>query len=218
MRTLADGHAGETRIAAEAAADAERLSAEAAGVRYSVDADGKRALNEAENLLSSDIVAMRIKLALIEHMDEIIRESVRPIEAIDGIKIVHVEGLSGNGHGNGHADGGPGGGGNLADAAVAAALRYRAQAPIVDSLLGEIGMASGDLNDITRPLREPTAMQPPAATAAVETAAAAVPDATGNGREAPAETPATSAATNGDGDSTGDDTEDDAESRPSAAE
>ncbi len=152
VRTLAEGNAGEKRIAAQAEADAERLVAEAARVRYEVDALGKRAINEAENLLSSEVIAMRVKLALIDQLDEIIRESVKPMEAIDGIKIIQVDGLSGNG-GNG-SGGGNGAGdaptdGSLADQAVNAALRYRAQAPLLDSLMKEVGIDGGDLNGLT---------------------------------------------------------------------
>jgi uncharacterized membrane protein YqiK len=149
-KTLAEGEAAKLRIAAQGEADAERLRAEAARVRYSVDADGRRALHEADNVLSVDMIAMRIKLALIENLDRIIRESVKPIEAIDGIKIIQVDGLgvggpaaAGGAAANGH------GSGNLAEQAVSAALRYRAQAPLLDSLLGEIGLQGGDLRGLT---------------------------------------------------------------------
>ena len=35
-----------------------------------------------------------------------------------------------------------------------AALRYRAQAPLLDSLLQELGIDGGDINGLSRPLRE----------------------------------------------------------------
>jgi len=152
VRTAAEGESAKARIEAEGHAEAEKLAAEAARVRYTVDAEGKRALNEAENLLSANVIAMRIKMALIEHLDAIIRESVKPMESIDDIKIIQVDGLgAGNGGGNGHAVAGDGNG-NLADSAVNAALRYRAQAPLLDSLLREIGMSGGDINGLTAAL------------------------------------------------------------------
>jgi len=40
-------------------------------------------------------------------------------------------------------------GGNLAEQALSAALSYRAHAPILDSLLKEVGLAGGSLNDLT---------------------------------------------------------------------
>ncbi len=159
VRTLAEGRASEQRIAADADADAERARAEAARVRYEVDAQGQTNLHQAENLLSSEIVGMRIKLALIEHLDKIIAESVKPMEAIEGIKIIQVDGFGAaagvNGGGGGLAAQAAGGGeGNLADQAVSAALRYRAQAPLLDSLLQEVGIDGGNLNGLTDALRE----------------------------------------------------------------
>jgi hypothetical protein len=45
---------------------------------------------------------------------------------------------------------GPGGNdGSLADQLVNSALRYRGQAPLIDSLMSEIGMKGGDLNALT---------------------------------------------------------------------
>lgn len=40
------------------------------------------------------------------------------------------------------------GGGNLADAAVAAAMRYRVGGPLIDALMAELGMAGGSLNGL----------------------------------------------------------------------
>jgi len=69
------------------------------------------------------------------------------MERIEGIKILHDEGLpglSGATGGGGMGDGGDGPrDGNLADQVVSSALRYRSQAPFVDTLAAEIGM-SGD--------------------------------------------------------------------------
>ena len=46
-----------------------------------------------------------------------------------------------------------GGDGNLSDQVVASALRYRAQAPLVDQLLSEVGLTGGGLNGLTAALR-----------------------------------------------------------------
>lgn len=149
VTTLATADAEKVRIVANADADAERTRADAAAKRYAVDAEGKKQLNLADNLLSAEQIAMQVRIALIEHLPEIIRESVKPMEQIDGIKIVHVEGLSGVG---GSSAGGEGlaapGGGNLAEQVVASALRYRAHAPLVDSLLKDLGMGSADLSSL----------------------------------------------------------------------
>ena len=139
------------RVSAQAEADALKLRAEAAATQYAVDADGKRAINEAENLLSSELIAAQIKKVLIEKMPEIIRESVKPMEQIEGIKIIQVAGLGGQTSSNGTAAA-EAGNGNLADQLVNSALRYRGQAPIVDALMKEIGMAPGDVNGMTKSL------------------------------------------------------------------
>lgn len=44
------------------------------------------------------------------------------------------------------------GGGSLADQAVGAALRYRTQAPLIDQLMGELGITGGSLSEMTKPL------------------------------------------------------------------
>src|SRR3546814_8673585 len=59
----------------------------------------------------------------------------------EGIRILHVDGLGGAPARAGTADEA---GGGFADSVVNSALRYRAQAPLVDSLLKEIGLRSGD--------------------------------------------------------------------------
>jgi uncharacterized membrane protein YqiK len=143
------------RIAAVDRAGAERVTAEAAAFRYEVEADGKRKLNEAENMRSDASRRSGLHTKLIENLPSIIRESVKPMENIDSIKILQVDGLPGlSGHpsmGSGApgADTPEGGSrGSLADNVVNSALRYRAQAPFVDSLLGEIGMSPSAITSL----------------------------------------------------------------------
>jgi len=162
LREQAKGEADKVKIVATAGAEAARLAAEADRVRYEVDAIGQKAVNEAANVLSAEQVALRIRLSLIENLDRIIAESVKPMESIDSIKIVQVDGL--NGGGGSTSDGGvSGGGGNLADNVVTSALRYRAQAPLVDQLLAEIGINGKDVHGLTAALRsEPAPLVPKA--------------------------------------------------------
>jgi uncharacterized membrane protein YqiK len=107
-------------------------------------------VNEAANLLSSDQISLQTKLALLKVLPEVIREAAKPMEAIDSIKIVQVDGLTGNGGagGGGGLGGTPANEGNLASNAVAAALRYRAQAPIVDGLMKELGFDGTTLENL----------------------------------------------------------------------
>ncbi|SFR96899.1 flotillin family protein [Sphingomonas jatrophae] len=143
-KQAAADRAAALRAAAEGEAEAEKLRAEAARVRFEVEAAGQRAVNEAANLLSSDQVSLQTKLALLKVMPDLIREAAKPMEAIDSIRIVQVDGLGGGG--------GAGGSqvvandGNLASSAVSAALRYRAQAPVIDGLMKELGFDGGTLD------------------------------------------------------------------------
>ena len=162
MTTVAEAE----KAVAEERAQADRSQSLAARLRYEVDAEGRRALNEAENLRNDASRRSALRMKLVEHLEGIIREAVKPMEQIDGIKILQVEGLpglsgplpaaggsggddSGGGAGDDGAPGGgtPGARGSLADQIVSSALRYRAQAPFVDNLLREIGMSP---NEITR--------------------------------------------------------------------
>jgi len=150
VREKARGEADKARITAEAEAEAEKLRAAASEITYAVEATGMKALNEAANLLSSEQIDMKVKLELIGNLEKIIRESAKPMEAIDDIKIIQLDGLNGMGATtvNGEAVH-AGGDGNLADKVVSSALKYRAQAPLIDSLMAEVGLAGGDLNGLT---------------------------------------------------------------------
>jgi len=147
-KKASEDRAASERIKAQGEADAERLRAEAAKARYAAEAEGKTAINEAENKLAPEIIEMHIRHAIINALPDIIRESVKPMEQIDGIKILQVNGLNGGGNGGGSNGYGPASGGNLAEDMVNSALRYRAQAPIVDSLLRELGLNGGDLGSL----------------------------------------------------------------------
>lgn len=154
--TVAQAEADQARIGAEGAATAEKLRAEAAERTYAVQSTGTRALNEAANVLSAEQVAMQIRLAIVQALPRIIEESVKPMLQIDGIKIVQVDGLTGGGRASaaGVTTGGAGGGstGNLAEDVVKSALAYRAQAPLVDSLLKEVGLSGGTLGGLAEAL------------------------------------------------------------------
>lgn len=134
-------------------AEAMKILAEAQEKQYRVDAEGQEALNKAANLLSEEQIEMQIRLKTIEQLPDIIRESAKPMENIDEIKILQVNGVggfAGNGvSGSLNADNSA----SLADQMVNSALRYRSQAPLVDGLLREIGLNGGDINGLTQPVQ-----------------------------------------------------------------
>ena len=126
--------AESARVAAESDADADKIRALAARLRYEIEAEGARLMNEAKNALSPESRASAARLLLIEKLEAIVRESVRPMERIESIKILQVEGLTGGATNESASSG------SISDNVVNSALRYRAQAPLIDSLLREIGM------------------------------------------------------------------------------
>ncbi len=145
------------KVASKDRADADRITVGALEERYRVESEGKQKLNAAENLRSDASRRSALHKALVENLPSIIRESVKPMEKIEGIKILHVEGLPGLSSPTGHggSGGGSGGGtsdssgprdGNLAEQVVSSALRYRSQAPFVDQLLGEIGLTGDNIH------------------------------------------------------------------------
>jgi uncharacterized membrane protein YqiK len=133
---------------ANADADADKIKTMAARLRAEMEAEALRGMNEAHNMLSAEARASALRLRLVEKAEAIIRESVRPMERIEGIKILHVDGLGGGSYASGGNSESNGNG--FADGVVNSALRFRAQAPLVDQLLKEIGLESGDLGRLTQ--------------------------------------------------------------------
>jgi uncharacterized membrane protein YqiK len=138
-KAVAAGRAEIARIDADAFALAEETRSKAYRIRHQVESEGVRLMAEANNIASPEARASALRLRLVEKLDAIIRESVKPLEKIEGIKVVHLDGLTVPAGG-----GSPEGEGGLTDRLVSSALRYRAQAPIVDHLLSEIGINISD--------------------------------------------------------------------------
>ena len=136
---------------AEAEAETSRIHALAAKIRHEVEAEGQTLMNKAANLLTPEARQSAMRLRLIDKMEGIIRESVKPMERIEGIRILHVDGLGGAPAAQGSNGGGNA---NIADSVVNSALRFRAQAPLVDQLLREIGVHGGDIGHAANALLE----------------------------------------------------------------
>jgi len=147
------------RAQAEADADADKIKSMAMRVRAEIEAEALRMMNEAHNMLSPEARLSALRMRLVEKAEAIIRESVRPMERIEGIKILHVDGLGGSSGGGGDM---ANGGGTFADGVVNSALRFRAQAPLVDQLLREIGIEGGDIQRLVGGASGATAALPPA--------------------------------------------------------
>jgi uncharacterized membrane protein YqiK len=91
---------------AQADAEAEKIKAAATRVRAEIEAEAARMMNDAHNMLSPEARMSALRMRLVEKAEAIIRESVRPMERIEGIKILHVDGLGGSGGGV-NGDGSP---------------------------------------------------------------------------------------------------------------
>jgi uncharacterized membrane protein YqiK len=147
------------RAQAEADADADKIKSMAIRVRAEIEAEAMRMMNEAHNMLSPEARMSALRMRLVEKAEAIIRESVKPMERIEGIKILHVDGLGGSSGGGGSE----GMNSNFADGVVNSALRFRAQAPLVDQLLREIGIEGGDIQRLVGGASGAASALPPAA-------------------------------------------------------
>ncbi len=148
-KTAAGDQAEARRLEAEGLAEAEKIRALAARLRYEIEAEGAKLMNEAQNILTPESRAGALRGKLIERIEAIIRESVKPLEKIEGIRILQVNGLGG-----GNAP--PGGAApGVADDVINSALRYRVQAPLIDHLLREIGIEGGDVGKFADTLVQP---------------------------------------------------------------
>ncbi|WP_345985622.1 flotillin domain-containing protein [Sulfurimonas sp. HSL-1656] len=142
-KTAAEDTAEAKRIAAQGEADAITTVAKAKQADLEAEAEGRRKLNEAANILSLDQITLQIQTKLIESLPAIIAESVRPMEHIDSIKIVDVNGLQTGASGGLQGESSSG---SLSDQLVSSALKYKAHSPLLDDLIGGLGL--GALNDV----------------------------------------------------------------------
>ena len=144
------------KIKATAEAEAIKITAEANRLNYEVEAKGKTEINNAENIVSAEILENRFKLALIEFMPQIIAQVVKPAEKIDSIKIVQMAGMGGANQGGigSNANGGvSNAGASLSDQIVNASLNYKVNAPIIDDLMKQVGIdLNGGIQNIASPL------------------------------------------------------------------
>ena len=144
------------KIKATAEAEAIKITAEANRLNYEVEAKGKTEINNAENIVSAEILENRFKLALVEFMPQIIAQVVKPAEKIDSIKIVQMAGLGGANQSSAglNANGSvSNAGASLSDQIVNASLNYKVNAPIIDDLMKQVGIdLNGGIQNIASPL------------------------------------------------------------------
>ncbi len=148
-------------VVTQAKADAERIRivAEADEKRFEVEAYGEKAINEAKNLLSQEIISFELRKIIAQVAPQIIEASVKPMENIDSIKIVSTNGFNLPGTGGtattGDGTAHPTSTGGMPNQLVESLLSYRMNSPVVDKLLHELGIdpskpggLTGDLADV----------------------------------------------------------------------
>lgn len=140
-RETAGDKAAATLELAKGQAAAQNARSEAKKLEMMAEADGKRAVNEAENALSDRIVAMRINRTRLDALPKIVAEMVKPAEKIDSIKIHHVTGLGSN-RGGGDGDG-PSGSGDkpVVNQAIDSILDMAVQLPALKRIGEELGVS-----------------------------------------------------------------------------
>ncbi|MEL6208124.1 MAG: flotillin domain-containing protein, partial [Pseudomonadota bacterium] len=141
-REAAADRAEAVREEATAEADALKIKADAKKADKLAEAEGQRAIVDAENALSREIVEMKVQLARLAALPDIVAEMVRPAEKIDSIKIHHVTGL------NGTPAGGVGPGGAAGTSPVGQAVdaigAMAVQLPALKKIGEEVGISLED--------------------------------------------------------------------------
>ena len=143
QRDAATDHAAAQLEAARADAEAHKTRADAKKVDLMSEAEGQRALNEARNTLSNDMVAMQVDLARLETLPKALAEMVRPAEKIDSIKIHQVTGL-GNGAGGSGEVGSTSDGKPPVNQALDSIMGMAVQLPALKKLGEELGLSMDD--------------------------------------------------------------------------
>ncbi|MCZ7861143.1 SPFH domain-containing protein [Agrobacterium salinitolerans] len=141
-KAAAEDRAAAVITQAEAEKRRDELHAEATLAIGVAEADALRQRNDAENSISETAANLRLRLSLVAEVRGIIEAAVRPMEKIDSIRIVDLDGFAPGGNGGG--SGGAGGsGGTTTERIVDAALTHRLNAPIIDQILSEVGVVGG---------------------------------------------------------------------------
>jgi uncharacterized membrane protein YqiK len=148
----------------EAAIDrAEALTIEAKAKQAAAlaEAEGRRALNDALNTLSAAQVELKVRMQLLQQLPAILAQAVKPMEKIDSIRIVQVNGMPGQGSSDG---GSGGGGGTFPEQVMNSALQYQVAKPIVDAVMHDAGLSNQGITGLAQNLA--TMFKPAAAPAA----------------------------------------------------
>ncbi|MGZ5252461.1 MAG: flotillin domain-containing protein, partial [Caldimonas sp.] len=109
-------------MTARAEATATTTRAEAQRIRLNAESEGMRAMIDAENSRSTELMHLKLEQHRLDRLPEIIAQMMKPAEKIDSIRIHQVTGFGGSST--------PGGSGGSGDASRAPVTQ------VMDSILG----------------------------------------------------------------------------------
>lgn len=142
-REAAEDRAQALLTEAKAGADAAELNARGIKAKALAEAEGKAAVNEADNKVSPQVLELRRALAAMQALPAILEQQMKPLEKMTDFKVVHI---GGNVPGGAQAAGGAVGASNstFTGQVLDAVQQYRMQSPIIDRVLKEAGLVDQD--------------------------------------------------------------------------
>lgn len=135
----------------EAAIDrAEALTIEARAKQAAAlaEAEGRRAINDALNTLSAAQIDLQLRMQLLQQLPAILEQAVRPMEKIESIRIVQVNGMPGQGGGD--AGTGAAAGATFPEQVMNSALQYQVAKPIVDAVMRDAGLSNQGITGLAQ--------------------------------------------------------------------
>lgn len=165
-REAAEDQAQAIIARARAEADSIKIAAEAEREKGEAEAATIRAKVEAENALSEEVMAFKLRLAKIEALPAIIREMAEPARHIQSFRVNQITGMSGGaaGAGGAAAEGSDG----IVDQVMAGMQRNAVAMPILTALGKEVGIdftkgmdgiaaSVSEVSEVSAPAAEPPA-------------------------------------------------------------
>lgn len=140
--TRVTSETGTIMAMAKAKAEATDIAATAKRIEMLAEAEGKRALVEADNNQSEQLMRLKLDMARIQTLPEVVSRMTKPAEKIESIRINHISGMDGSGGRKGK--GGKGTDGAPINQVVDSVLAMALQLPAIRKLGEDIGMNVGD--------------------------------------------------------------------------
>lgn len=132
-------------------AEAVTIEAQARQAAALAEAEGRRAINEALNTLSTAQIDLQIRSQLLQQLPAILEKALSPMERIDSIKIFQVTGMPGSGGVEG-VGGSVSSGATFPEQVMNSALQYQLAKPIVDAVMKDAGLSNEGISGISQAL------------------------------------------------------------------